>query len=54
MAEILALNWADDEQSESAFWLHAASRRGTQAGRGDQLGTTPWASLDSSGYVFMA
>jgi len=24
MMQILALNWANDEQDKSAFWLHAA------------------------------
>jgi hypothetical protein len=54
MAQILVLNWANDEQDKLAFWLHAASRRGVQAVRDDQLGITPWASPDPSGYVFVA
>jgi len=32
-----ALNWANDERDESAFWLDATFRRGIQAVRDDQL-----------------
>ena len=48
---MLALTWADDREGKSAFWLHAAVQRGIRPSVDDQLGTTPRASPDSSGYI---
>jgi hypothetical protein len=36
------------------FWLHAAVWRGIWPPVDDQLGITPKASSDSSGYIFAA
>jgi hypothetical protein len=51
---MLAATWANDARGKSVFWLHAATRSGTWPSVDDQLGITPSASSDSSGYVFGA
>jgi hypothetical protein len=49
---MLAVTWANDARGKSAFWLHAAVRRGIWPSVDDQLGITTGASSDSSGYIF--
>jgi hypothetical protein len=49
---MLAVTWANDARGKSAFWLHAAVRRGIWPSVDDQLGITPRTSSDSSGYIF--
>src|SRR5262245_56887723 len=49
---MLAVTWANDTCGKSAFWLHADIRRGIRPSVDDQLGITPRASPDSSGYIF--
>ena len=51
---MLAVTWANDTRGKSVFWLHAAVRRGIWPSVDDQLGITPRASSDSSGYIFAA
>ena len=51
---ILGVTWANDARGKSAFWLHVAVRHGTWPPVDDQLGITPMASSDSSGYIFAA
>lgn len=48
----LAVTWANDARGRSVFWLHAAVRHGIWPSAEDQLGITPRASSDSSGYIF--
>lgn len=50
--QILALTWEDDGRDKPGLWLHAALRPGSEPSVGDRLCSTPWASLDLSGYVF--
>jgi hypothetical protein len=49
---MLAVTWANDARGKSAFWLHAAVRRGIWPSVDDQLDITPRTSSDSSGYIF--
>jgi hypothetical protein len=49
---MLAVTWANDKRGKSVFWLHTAVRRGIWPSVDDQLGITPRASSDSSGYIF--
>jgi len=49
---MLAVTWANDTRGKSVFWLHTAVRRGIWPSVDDQLGITPRASSDSSGYIF--
>jgi hypothetical protein len=51
---MLAATWANDARGKSVFWLHAAIRGGIRPSVDDQLGITPRASSDSSGYIFAA
>jgi transcriptional regulator with XRE-family HTH domain len=51
---MLAVTWTNDARGRSAFWLHAALRHGIWPSVDDQLGTTPRASSDSSGYISKA
>jgi hypothetical protein len=51
---MLAVTWANDARGKSVFWLHVAVRHGTWPSVDDQLGITPRASSDSSGYIFAA
>jgi len=51
---MLAVTWTNDARSKSMFWLHVAVRRGIWPSVDDQLGITPRASSDSSGYIFAA
>ena len=51
---MLAVTWANDARGKSVFWLHAAVRLGIRPFVDDQLGITPRASSDSSGYIFAA
>jgi hypothetical protein len=51
---MLTVTWANDALGKSAFWLHAAFRRGIWPSVDDQLGITQRASSDSSGYIFAA
>jgi hypothetical protein len=46
------VTWANDARGKSAFWLHVAVRHGTWPSVDDQLGITPGASSDYSGYIF--
>jgi hypothetical protein len=49
---MLTVTWANDKRGKSTFWLQAAVRRGIWPSVDDQLGITPRASSDSSGYIF--
>jgi hypothetical protein len=49
---MLAVTWTNDARGRSVFWLHAAVRHGIWPSVDDQLGITPRASSDSSGYIF--
>jgi len=49
---MLAVTWANATQGKSVFWLHAAVRTAIWPSVDDQLGITPRASSDSSGYIF--
>ena len=49
---MLAVTWPNDARGRSVFWLHAAVRHGIWPSVDDQLGITPKASSDSSGYIF--
>jgi hypothetical protein len=51
---MLAVTWTNDARGRSAFWLHAALRHGIWPSVDDQLGITPRASSDSSGYISKA
>jgi hypothetical protein len=51
---MLTVAWTNDARGRSAFWLHAPVRHGIWPSVDDQLGITPRASSDSSGYIFAA
>jgi hypothetical protein len=51
---MVAVTWANDARGKSVFWLHPAVRSGAWPSVDDQLGITPRASSDSSGYIFAA
>jgi hypothetical protein len=51
---MLTVTRANDVRGKAVFWLHAAVRRGIWPPVDDQLGITPRASSDSSGYIFGA
>jgi hypothetical protein len=48
---MLAVTWTNDARGRSALWLHAAVWHGIWPSVDDQLGITPRASSDSSGYI---
>src|SRR6185312_14058126 len=48
---MLAVTWTNDARGRLLFWLHAAVRHGIWPSVDDQLGITPRASSDSSGYI---
>jgi hypothetical protein len=50
--QMLAVTWANDTRGESVFWLHAAVGRSIWPSVDAQVGITPRASSDSSGYIF--
>jgi hypothetical protein len=52
--QMSVVTWANDARGKSVFWLHVAVRHGTWPSVDDQLGITPGASSDSSGYIFAA
>jgi hypothetical protein len=49
---MLAVTWTNDARGRPVFWLHATVRHGIWPSVDDQLGITPRASSDSSGYIF--
>jgi hypothetical protein len=49
---MLVVTWTNDARGRSVFWLHATIRHGIWPSVDDELGITPRASSDSSGYIF--